>query len=184
MKTGNKVKRFITLLLVLALVAAAVFVGVRLFEEKKTNLIKILPDEADMRISDFVYTEVGQDDIQWEVKAESAQYQKKKNLALFERVRIKLTTKEGRVFTMSGDRAEMLTDKKDVEIKGSVVITADTGETFTTDTLRYSDARKTIYTDSPVLMESKRIRIQGVGLTILMTRGELIVPSSVKAKIH
>ena len=27
--------------------------------KKKTNIIKILPDEADMRISDFVYTEVG-----------------------------------------------------------------------------------------------------------------------------
>lgn len=184
MKTGKKIKTIVVILVGFVLVAAVVFSIIRMAGEKKTNIIKILPDEADMRISDFVFTEVGQDDIQWEVKAKSAQYKKKQNLALFEQVRIKLTTKDGKVYTMTGDQGEMLTDKKDVEIKGNVIITADTGEKFTTDYLRYNDARKKIYTDAPVMMESKRIKIQGVGLSILMNKGELTVPSSVKARIN
>ena len=85
---------------------------------------------------------------------------------------------------MTGDKGEMLTDKKDVEIKGHVEIRADTGEKFSTDYLRYSDAGKKIYTDAPVSMESKRIKIQGVGLSILINKGELTLASSVKAKIN
>ncbi len=183
MKLSKRNKIIAFILIGLALVAV-IFMVVRVTGEKKAKIIKILPDEADMRISDFVYTEIGQNDIRWEVKAKSAQYQKKQNLAWFDQVQIKLTTKEGRIFTMMGDKGEMLTDKKDVELKGHVVATADTGEKFSTDYLRYNDAQKKIYTDAPVMMEGKRIKIQGVGLTILMNKGELRLSSSVRARIN
>ncbi len=64
-----------------------------------------MPDEADIRIQDFVFTEVGQNKIRWDVKAKSGQYQKKKNLALFEQVRIQATT-EGKVYVMTVKRAK------------------------------------------------------------------------------
>lgn len=184
MKPGKKIKIIAVLLIGLALIAALGLIVFRLAGDKKADIIKILPDEADIRIADFVYTEVGRDDIRWEVKAKSAQYQKKQNLALFVQVQIKLTTKEGKTFTMTGDQGEMLTDKKDVTIKGHVVIASDTGEKFTTDYLRYSDAGKKIHTDAPVVMESQRFRIRGVGLSIDLTRGELTLSSGVRAKIN
>ena len=184
MRLNRKVKIIAATLIILMLVAVSVFVIVRLIGEKKANIIKILPNEADVRIQDFVYTEVGQDDIRWEVKAKSAQYQKKQNLALFDQVQMKLTTKEGKVFIMTGDKGEMLTDKKDVEIKGHVVITSDTGDKFMTDYLRYSDAQKKIYTSAPIVMESKRMKIQGVGLSIFINKGDLTLSSGVKAKIN
>ncbi|MDP2854939.1 MAG: LPS export ABC transporter periplasmic protein LptC [Smithellaceae bacterium] len=184
MRLNKKVKIIAATLIIVVFVAAAIFTMVRLIGEKKANIIKILPNEADVRIQDFVYTEVGQDNIRWEVKAKSAQYQKKQNLALFDQVQIKLTTKEGKVFTMTGDKGEMLTDKKDVEIKGHVVIISDTGDKFTTDYLRYSDAQKKITTNAPIMMESKRMKIHGVGLSIFINKGELTLSSGVKAKIN
>ncbi len=184
MRLNKKVKIIAATLIIVVFVAAAIFIMVRLIGEKKANIIKILPNEADVRIQDFVYTEVGQDNIRWEVKAKSAQYQKKQNLVLFDQVHIKLTTKEGKVFTMTGDKGEMLTDKKDVEIKGHVVIISDTGDKFMTDYLRYSDAQKKIYTNAPIVMESKRMKIQGVGLSILINKGDLTLSSGVKAKIN
>lgn len=184
MRFSKTVKIISISLITLVLIAAVIFTVVRVMGDKKTNIIKILPDEADVRIQDFVFTEVGQDEIRWEVKAKSAQYQKKQNLALFDQVQITLTTKEGRVFVMTGDKGEMLTDKKDVEIKGHVVITSDTGDKFTTEYLRYSDAQKKIYTDAPVVMENKQMKIQGVGLSILTSKGELTVPADVKARIN
>ena len=184
MRLNKKVKIIAATLIIVVFVAAAIFAMVRVIGEKKANIIKILPNEADVRIQDFVYTEVGQDDIRWEVKAKSAQYQKKQNLALFDQVHIKLTTKEGKVFTMTGDKGEMLTDKKDVEIKGHVVIISDTGDKFTTDYLRYDDAQKKIYTNAPTVMESKRMKIQGAGLSIFINKGELTLSSGVKAKIN
>lgn len=174
----------ILILVIGALAAAFAFFMMRGAGDKKTNIIKILPNEADVRIQDFVFTEVGQDSIRWEVKSKSAQYQKKQNLAVFEEVQVTLTTKEGKVFRMTGDRGEMLTDKKDLEIKGHVVITADSGEKFSTDYLRYSDAQKKIYTDAPVVVESERIKIQGVGLSIFVDKGELLLSSRVRARIQ
>src|SRR5512145_153852 len=172
MKLGKKIKIIAIVLIAAALAAAVIFAIVQVSGEKKASIIKILPNEADVRIQDFVFTEVGQDDIRWEVKAKSAQYQKKKNLALFDQVQIRLTTKQGKVFTMTGDKGEMQTDIKDVEIKGHVIVISDEGDKFMTDYLRYSDAQKKIHTDAPVSMESKRIKMRGTGLSIFMDRGE------------
>jgi LPS export ABC transporter protein LptC len=184
MKLSKKVKIITVILIFIVLAAAAIFAIIQVIGDKKANIVKILPDEADVRIQDFVYTDVGQDNIQWEVKAKSAQYQKKQNLALFDQVQMKLTTKDGKAFIMTGDKGEMLTDKKDVEIKGHVVITSDTGDKVLTDSLRYSDAQKKIYTADPVVMENKRMKLQGVGLTIFMNKGELTLSSGVKATIN
>ena len=52
------------------------------------------------------------------------------------------------------------------------------------DDLAARDARKEIYTDAPVRMETSRMKIQGVGLSILMDKGELALASGVKAKIY
>lgn len=184
MKLTKKIKVIIITVMIILLVAAVIFAVIWAIGEKKANIIKILPNEADVRIQDFLYTEVGQNDIRWEVKAKSAQYQKKQNLAVFDQVQIKLTTKEGKIFVMTGDKGRMLTDKKDVEIKGHVVITSDTGDIVSTDYLRYDDTQKKIYTDAPVVMENKQMKIQGVGLSILMNKGELTLSSGVKAKIN
>ncbi|KFN38577.1 hypothetical protein KN63_03530, partial [Smithella sp. F21] len=71
-----------------------------------------------------------------------------------------------------------------VEIKGHVVIISDTGEKFLTDHLSYNDAQKKIYTDAPVVMESDRMTLRGIGLSILINKGELTLSSGVKAKIY
>lgn len=184
MKLSRAVKITVAVIIVLILACAIVFAIYKVGVEKKSNIIKILPDEADVRIQDFVYTEVGKENIRWEVKAKTAQYQKKLNLALFDHVQIKLTTQEGKVFLMTGDEGRMQTDTKDVEIKGHVVVTSDTGDKFSTDYLRYSDAQKKIYTDAAVMMESRQMRIQGVGLSIFMNKGELLLSSGVRAKIN
>ena len=151
---------------------------------KKENVIKIMPDEADIRIQDFVFTEVGQNKIRWDVKAKSGQYQKKKNLALFEQVRIQATTEEGKVYVMTGKKGKMLTDKKDLEITGDVVITSDSGDRFTTDYLRYANDQRKIYTDAPIVMENNKMKIQAVGLIIFIDKGELILSSGVRARLH
>ncbi|MEN6468677.1 MAG: LPS export ABC transporter periplasmic protein LptC [Smithella sp.] len=183
MKLNKKAKIITAAVVITALVAAAVFFVLREIGEKKANVIKISRDQPDVTIQDFIYSEVGKDNIQWEIRAKSAIYKKKQNFALFDRVQIKLTTSQGKVFILTGDKGEMLTDKKDVEIKGHVVITSDTGDKVLTDYLRYSDVQKKIHTEAPIVMENKRIKIQGVGMSILITKGELSLASGVRAKI-
>ena len=128
MKPGKKkVKIIVIALISIVIVAVVILALVQGVGRKKENVIKIMPDEADIRIQDFVFTEVGQNKIRWDVKAKSGQYQKKKNLALFDQVRIQATTEEGKIYVMTGKTGKMLTDKKDLEITGDVMITSRFG---------------------------------------------------------
>jgi len=165
-------------------ITVAVWVIKNNIYDKPKNIIKILSDQVDLQIKDFIYTEVGEDNSKWEVKAESAKYIKKENLALFDRVKIKLTTSAGKVFIMTGDKGQMLTDKKDIQIKGNVVIVSDKGDRFSTDYLNFNDAEKKFYTDAPVTIENKKMKIKGTGLTLYINTGELTLSSMVKAKIN
>jgi LPS export ABC transporter protein LptC len=178
-------KKTIIILSILVVVLVVVVVAaIRLVSDKPKNILKILPDHVDLQIKDFVYTEVGAANSKWEVRAQTAQYNKKQNLALFDQVQIKLTTAEKKVYQMTGDKGQMHTDKKDIEIKGNVVIVSDSGDRFTTDYLKYSDAEKKFYTDAPVFMENNKMKIKGKGLVLFMNTGELNLLSSVKAKIN
>lgn len=181
---SKKNKIIVVILVVLAAGAAAVFFFLRTVEEKKDHLLKMLPDNVDMRIADFVYTEVGQDNVQWELQAKSAQYQKNRNLAQLEQVRVKLTVDKKREFILTGQQGEVDTDQKNFAVRGKVKIISDAGDTFVTDYLRYSGHEKKIYTDAPVAMENQRMKIQGRGLTILIEKEELALASNVRAIIR
>lgn len=171
----------IVFVLIAILITAVAIIKINV--KKPVNLLKALPD-VDLQIKGFNYTEVGEANAKWEVKADTATYDKKQNLAVFDRVQIKLTMSDGKVFVMSADKGRMFTDKKNIEIKDNVVIISDTGDKFSTDHLNYNDAEKKFYTDAPVTMENKRMKITGVGLTLSMNTGELNLSSPVKAKIN
>jgi LPS export ABC transporter protein LptC len=183
MRVSKKTIIISSIIIVFVAVVIATVTIVKLNETKSKNLVKILSDNVDLQMKGFVYTEVGEGDSQWEVKAETATYYKKQNLALFDKVQIKLTMSDGKVYLMTGDKGQMLTDKKDLEIKGNVVITSAAGDKFSTDYLNFNDAEKKFYTDAPVTMENKRMKIKGVGLTLFINKGQLNLSSMVKAKI-
>ena len=184
MKSSKKTKNISIILIICIVITVAVLVIINNIYDKPKNIIKILPDNVDLQIKDFIYTDVGEDNSKWEVKAENAKYIKKENLALFDRVKIKLITSEGKKFTMTGDKGQMNTEKKDIQIKGNVVIVSDKGDRLSTDYLNFSDAEKKVYTNAPVTMENKSIKIKGTGLTLYIKTGELKLSSLVKAKIN
>src|SRR4030042_1050606 len=78
---------------------------------------------------------------------------------------------------------KILPEQVDFEINGNVVITSSEGDKFTTDYLNYSDAEKKFFTNAPVTMENKRVKIKGTGLTLFINSGKLNLSSMVKAKI-
>jgi LPS export ABC transporter protein LptC len=165
---------------VVVIIVAVIF---KIKDTRSKDFLKALPEQIDLQIKGFVYTEVGEGDSRWEMKADTATYYRKQNLALFDRVQIKLNMSDGKSFIMTADKGQMLTDTKNVEIKGNVVITSDTGDKFHTDYLNYNEEERKFFTDAPVTMENKRMKIQGVGLTLFINKGQLKLSSMVKAKI-
>ncbi len=184
MKLPQKTKVVSLVLIIFVVITLAALVIKNNIYDKPQNIIKILPDHIDLQINDFNYTEVGEANSKLEVKADSAKYIKKESLVVFEHVKIKLTTSDGKVFNMTGNKGQMNTEKKDLQIKGNVVIVTDKGDRFTTDYLNFNDAGKKVYTEAPVTMENKRMKIKGTGLILYINTGELNLSSMVKAKIN
>jgi LPS export ABC transporter protein LptC len=179
----NKKTKIISAVIICLVVLLVVVAIIGVNRAKSKNILKILPEQVDLEIKGFVFTEVGENNSKWEVKADSATYQRKQNLAIFDRVRLTLNTSDGKVYVMTADKGQMLTDKKDIEINGNVVITSSEGEKFTTTYLNYSDKEKKFFTNAPVTMENKRVTIKGTGLTLFINDGKLNLTSMVKAKI-
>ena len=178
-----KIKRrtaIIVAILAVALIVTAIFaIGLRRTPEK--TLLKIMSDRVDLQVKDVHYTKVGDSGMKWEVTADSARYQKKDNLALFEKVKVRLVTKEGGVVLLNGDRGRLNTLSRDMEIEGGVVIVSENGDRITTDRLLYRNAGRRIETDRPVVMEKGSSRISGVGMIFRMDEKKVTLLSRVRA---
>jgi LPS export ABC transporter protein LptC len=184
MKFSKKATIISSLAIVFLVILIGIVVIVRVNTNKPKTIIKALQDSTDVQIKEFVYTEVGKNKSKWEVKADSAIYDKKQNLAVLEMVQIKLVTSNGKIFTMKADKGSINTDKKTIEINGHVLINSNDGDMFSTDYIKYDDAEKKFYTEAPVTMKNKRMKITGMGLVIYMNKGELNIPGMVKAIIN
>jgi len=148
------------------------------------TLLKVMADNVDLQVRNVIYTDVGQSGEKWEIKADTARYLKKENLALFDKVHVKLVNNDGRIYLMTGDRAKLQTDTKNIEISGNVEIVSDRGDRFRTDTLRYNNAESTVHTDGAVTMEGGQMQIRGSGMTLNTKRGQLSIQSKVKGQIQ
>ena len=85
MKLSKKTIIISSIVFVLIAILIAALAIIKINVNKPKNLLKALPDNVDLQIKGFVYTEVGEANAKWEVKAETATYNKKQNLAVFDR---------------------------------------------------------------------------------------------------
>jgi LPS export ABC transporter protein LptC len=179
MKTKRKTVIIVSILTVIASVAAVLAIGLLRSPEKA--LLKMMSDRVDLQVKNVHYTEVGDSGMTWEISADTARYQKKENLAFFEKVTVRLVMKDGRVFVMKGDRGRFNTQSRDMEIEGNVGIVSENGDRFATDRLTYRDAEKRVETDRPVVMENGSVRISGVGMIFSLDEKKVTLLSKVRA---
>ena len=177
----KKGKKTVIIVVLAAVLFALVIIIVSIPEEPGKEPLKITSDRVDLQVRKVRFTEVGDSDMTLEITAEVARYQKKEKLAFFEKPTVKLLLKDGRTFTMSGDRGRFNTDSKDIEIEGHVGIVSGNGDRFATDRLRYVNAGKLIESEGSVVMENKRIRVSGVGMTLSLEEKKVALLSQVRA---
>ena len=180
-------KTFIFSGLAAALILSAIVIFI--FKESKESVISpekmlnITSDRTDLEVRNALYRELGEDGSKWEIRAEKASYKKMKNLAFFDKMEVKLFLSSGKSFVMTGDTGQMNTDTKDMQINGNVGITSSSGERFKTDYIRYSHADEMVNTEAAVLMETPRMEIKGVGMSIYLKNMDVVLLSKVQARI-
>jgi len=179
MKTKRKTVLIVAILVVILSLAVIFVIGLRVLPENA--LLKIMADKVDVQIKNIRYTEVGDSGMKWEITADTARYLKKENLALFEKVTVRLVMKNGQTFVMNGDQGRLDTQSRDMEIDGNVGIVSGNGDRFATDRLRYRNAARQIETDQPVAMENGNVRISGVGMVFHLDESKLTLLSQIRA---
>jgi LPS export ABC transporter protein LptC len=182
MKVNRRKIVFISVFLAVA-VSAAVIVLIGMWKEPGKALLKVMSDRVDLQVRDVHYTEVGDSGVKWDIRADTARYQKKENLAVFEKLAVKLVMKDGKTFVMTGDHGRLNTESRDMEIEGNVGIVSENGDRFATDRLHYRNADRVIETDRPVAMESEGAHITGVGMVVSLEEKKVAILSHVRARL-
>ncbi|MBN2515308.1 MAG: LPS export ABC transporter periplasmic protein LptC [Deltaproteobacteria bacterium] len=173
------------IILVFLIIVVTVFIVYHGLEKKDgEGVLKIISDKADLYVRDFHYTEVGDGESTWVIDADSAQYIRKKNLALLKNVKVKFFTSDGKTFFMTGKEGQLYTDSRNMDLRGNVQIISDSGDRFVTECINYSYSEKKVYTQNPVTLENSQLKITGVGLTIMLTTKTISLLSDVSAFIN
>jgi len=148
------------------------------------TLLKIMDSTVDLQVMNVHYTEATDEGVKWEIKADSAQYRKKENLAVFKNPCIKLIMPNGRVYVMTGSEGFVHQDSKDMEISGNINLTSSNGDEFKTNHLSYSGIEKRCYTPAPVTMKNSRIQVDAKGMSLSLKDEQLTLLSGVRAVLN
>lgn len=148
------------------------------------KLLNIVSDNVDLQVKDVNYTDVGDSGLKWEVKADSANYVRSENIAILDKIRVKLVMSDGKTLVMTGDKGTLHTDTKDMEISGNVEVVSEKGDRLTTDILKYSGSEQRIYTEGAVEMKNSRMQVTGVGMSLSLADKDVTLLSKVKANIR
>jgi LPS export ABC transporter protein LptC len=154
-------------------------VWISIGNEPEKTVLKIMSDKVDLQVRNVRFTEVGDSGMKWEITAETARYEKKENMAYFDKLSVRLLTKDGETFIMTGKSGKYNTASQDMEIEGNVVIISDKGDRFTTERLRYRSAEKLIETDLPVVMENRVVRVGGKGMILSIEEKKVTLLSEI-----
>jgi len=169
--------------LCIAIAVAGWMIGRALEKEEngKESTLKILTDDTDIHIQNAHYTEVTDSGTVWVIDAASVRFVRKDNLAYFDKVSIKLTLKDGQSYTMKGEKGVLHTDTKNAELQGDVNVTSSSGWRFDTAALKYFDADQVVRADRDVKLQSEKLEIKGVGMSVYLKTEEVKLSSKVNA---
>ena len=166
----KKVKgRHILGLVILFMLAGLIAVTVRgLRSTDPVQVLEKLPENVDLALKDFSYTE-SQDGVRrWTVNAASAGYSRKDEMTRIEDLHVVFYDVSGRneqvILTARQGRIDVQT--RQLEVWDDVEVTTAEGETLFTDRLHYSDEGKLITTDAPVRYASEGMTVRGRGMRL------------------
>lgn len=182
-------KTKIAIMLSILLIGGVVLVSlwVNLQERKKAleeaeKIPKISTEGADQRLEKIHFVEEKHGKKTWELEANAIYQYQGQNILLLEDVKVIYYAKDGRSFTISGDKGKVHQDSKDMELVGNVLLTSTDGYRLKTHSMSYQHLSKQARTPDPVEFEGEQIRLTGKGMLIDMEAKTFKVLSQAKTQ--
>lgn len=139
-------------------------------------------ETADLTLEEIHYVETKGDKKEWELRAKSGQHFRQDDYTTLQDLTVTFYAEQGRIITLRGDEGSMK-GRKEIEVRGNVVITSSDGYRVTTDSLRYEEEKQQIYTEDPIRMEGKGMQVKGVGIVVDLTTKKLSILKKVQTVI-
>jgi len=130
------------------------------------------------------YTEVKDGAVEWTLDADSANYIQEAGVTIFTNPKVLFYGQDGSVYTMTGSEGSYMKDSGNIEVSGHVLVVTGDGYTLATESLRYDTGTKEITTEELVTIDTKEMRIKGVGLLISIDRESFSVLDDVRTELR
>ncbi|MDY6986936.1 MAG: LPS export ABC transporter periplasmic protein LptC [Thermodesulfobacteriota bacterium] len=157
----------------------AAYCGLR--QEPQTMVSTVPEDQGeDIRLS-RIHHIASRDGIkEWILDAESAQYQKTQNKTVLKDISATFFLKDSRSIHLTSRDGILLTETKDLEVSGDVVVRSGPFE-LNTDRLQYNHKNRSIFTDGRVVMKGRGIDLTGKGLVFSLNTERALIKADVEA---
>ena len=155
-------------------------VGYHRLREEPRVLLSVLPKNRDVRLNHIHHVATRDGIKEWTLDAQSAQYQKADNKTFFKEIFATFFLKYDKTIHVNGRDGVLLTDTKDIEVWGDVVVRSGPYE-LNTDKLRYEHKTQTISTDTPIVIKGDRMEITGDSMIFNLQTEQVVVWGRVQA---
>jgi LPS export ABC transporter protein LptC len=140
-------------------------------------------ETADLTLEEIHYVETKGNKKEWELRAKSGQHFRQDDYTTLQDLTVTFYAKEGRIITLRGDEGSMK-GRKEIEVRGNVVITSSDGYRVTTNSLRFEEEKQRIFTEDPIRLEGKGLQVKGVGVVIDLKTKKLSILKKVQTVIE
>ncbi len=181
----TKIAIFFSILLIGGIVLISLWINL---QERKKVLEEaekgpsVSTEGADQRLEKIHFVEEKQGKKIWELEAKTIYQYQEENLLLLEEVKVIYYARDGRSFTLTGDRGKVYQDSKNMELTGNVLLTSTDGYRLKTQSLSYNHSTKQARTPDPIEFEGEEIRLTGKGMLIDMEEKTFKVLSQAKTE--
>jgi len=181
-------KTKIAILLAIFLIGGIVLVSLwvnlrernRAQEDEKVSMIST--EGADQRLEKIHLVEEKHGKKTWELEAKAIYQYQGEDLLLLEDVKVTYYAKDGRSFTLSGNRGKVHQVSKDMELTGDVLLRSTDGYQLKTESISYRHSSKQVRTPDQIEFVGEQIHLTGKGMLVDMEAKTFKVLSQVRTQ--
>lgn len=138
--------------------------------------------QAEYQIKDVHINETLDGNLRWTLNADQAEVYDQKGITVMRKVVIQVFSQDGN-WTVTGDEGTLDNNRRNVTLKGNVVIRSSDGLEMRTATLGWDNERRTLATDDAVDINREGTTITGMGLAVRMQEETAAIRRNVRVVI-
>jgi LPS export ABC transporter protein LptC len=138
---------------------------------------------ADYRIHEVHINETLEGNLRWTLDADQAEVFDKEQRTVMQKVVVQVFSKDA-VWKVTADEGTLDNDKRDVTVRGNVVVTSNDGLRITTPQLTWQNKDRHLFTEDKVTITRPGTTITAQGLDVRMQEQEAVLRKQVRVVIE